>query len=102
LVSVPGYSVEVEGLSEEERIKNLEMLRFIGKEAKLRGLDFQLGLWTHAYEPEDSPNIRYRIKGLNDDNHAEYCRDAIKTLLTDCPEIDGLTLRVHYESGIPE
>ncbi|MDQ0253321.1 hypothetical protein J2S74_000693 [Evansella vedderi] len=102
LVSVPGYNVYVEGLSIEERNKNLNMLRFIGQEANRRGIEFHLGLWTHTYEPEESPDLRYRINGVNDDNHATYCRDAIKTLLEECPEIDGLTIRVHYESGIPE
>lgn len=102
LVSIPGYSVKVEGLSDAEREKNLEMLRFIGKEAKLRCIDFQLGIWTHAYQPEDSPNLRYKIEGLDTENHAPYCREALITLLKACPEIDGLTIRVHYESGIPE
>ncbi|MFC0472512.1 hypothetical protein ACFFHM_19010 [Halalkalibacter kiskunsagensis] len=102
LVSVPGYKVNVSDLSEDERNKNLETLRFIGQETKRRGLEFQVGIWTQAYEPEDSPDIRYKISGLNEENHAPYCRDALKTLLTECPEIDGLTIRVHYESGIPE
>jgi hypothetical protein len=102
LVSVPGYPVTVQDLSEEERDKNLQMLRFIGQEANRRGLEFQIGLWTHTYEPEDSPNIRYKINGLDGENHAIYCRDALKTLLQSCPEIDGVTIRVHYESGIPE
>lgn len=102
LVSVPGYSVKVKGLTDEERENNLQMLRFIGREAHRRGLEFQLGVWTHAYEPEDSPNLLYGIEGLNPENHAPYCREALLTLLKDCPEIDGLTIRVHYESGIPE
>ncbi|MBO1005077.1 hypothetical protein [Pseudogracilibacillus auburnensis] len=102
LVSVPEYSVKVAGLSDSEREKNLEILRFIGKEAKIRGLDFYVGLWTHAFEPQDSPNVRYKIKGIDREIHAQYCQDALKTLLIECPEIDGLTIRVHYESGIPE
>jgi len=102
LVSVPGYQVNVKDLSNEERDKNLQMLRFIGQEANRRGLEFQVGLWTHAYEPEESPDIRYKINGLHEENHAAYCRDALKTLLQSCPEIDGVTIRVHYESGIPE
>lgn len=103
LVSVQGFEhVKVEGLSNEEREKNLQMLRFIGQEANRRGLEFQVGLWTHAFEPEDSPNLRYKINGLNEETHAQYCRDALKTLLNSCPEIDGITIRVHYESGIPE
>ena len=49
-MKVPGYDVSVTDLPDSERESNLEMLRFISDEAAMRGLDFQLGLWTHAYE----------------------------------------------------
>ena len=42
-------------LSVEEREKNLAMFRFIATETAARGLQFQLGIWTHAYEWTDSP-----------------------------------------------
>lgn len=101
-LKVPGYSVKVVGLPEEEREKNLAMLRFISDEASARGLHFQLGLWTHAYEWQDSPEANYTIEGLTPGNHAEYCRSALRTLLEACPSIAGVTFRVHGESGIPE
>ena len=31
-----------------------------------------------------------------------YCRDALRALLTQCPNITGMTLRTHGESGVPE
>ena len=103
LVSVPGYEdVRVRELPEGEREKNLEMLQFISSEASRRGLHFQLALWGHAYDAVDSPDVNYTIEGLNDDNHAQYCRDAVRTLLQACPDIDGITFRAHYESGIPD
>ncbi len=114
LVDVPGYNVRVvriasqKGphdpvpLSNAERDKNLEMLRFIAAETASRGLQFQLGLWTHAYQWTASPHADHRIEGLTPETHAAYCRDALAILLKTCPEIQGLTLRVHYESGIPE
>ncbi|HEY1800897.1 MAG TPA: hypothetical protein VGG46_08185 [Terriglobales bacterium] len=117
LVDVPGYpEVRVtqlaaadgtrlanpKPLSKEEREKNLEMLRFIASETGARGLQFQLGLWTHAYEWTDSPNAYHRITGLSPETHARYCRDALAMILKECPEIQGLTMRVHGESGIPE
>lgn len=102
LVSVPGYSVKVKGLPEGERERNLEMLQFISQEAAKRGLHFQLGLWGHAYECRDSPDVNYTIEGLTQKNHAEYCRNAVRTLLQACPDIDGITFRAHYESGIPD
>jgi hypothetical protein len=117
LVAVPGYeSVRViqlaspDGkrlpvpvpLSVEERDKNLAMLRFIATETAARGLQFQLGIWTHAYEWTASPLAYHHIDGLTPQTHAPYCRDALAMLLKACPEIQGLTMRVHGESGIPE
>jgi hypothetical protein len=117
LVEVPGYSqvhvlqlASPEGkrlaspvlLPTSEREKNMEMLRFIAAETGARGLHFQLGIWTHAYEWTASPNAYHHIEGLTPATHAAYCRDALAILLRECPEIQGLTMRVHGESGIPE
>lgn len=102
LLSVSGYNVRAVGLPDEERDRNIEMLRFIVDEAKARGLHFQLGLWTHADDFKDSPNVNYRIEGLTPENHAAYCRDALHKLLESCPKIDGVTFRCHSESGVPQ
>lgn len=101
LVDVPGYDVRPRGLPEEERARNLDMLRFIGEETVRRGLKFQLGLWTIAYRWEQSPQATYAIEGLNDTTHAPYCRDAMALLLREVPAISGVTFRVHGESGVP-
>jgi hypothetical protein len=89
-------------LSNAERDRNFEMLRFIAQETGARGLHFQLGIWTHAYQWTDSPNAYHRIEGLTPETHASYCRDALAFILKECPQIQGLTMRVHGESGIPE
>ena len=102
LLHVPGYDVRADNVSDEERQRNLETLRFVSDEAKLRGIHFQLGLWNHAYQPLDSPRPRYRIRNLRSEDHAAYSAAALALLLQRCPSIDGLTLRVHYEGGIPE
>lgn len=102
LVSVPGYRVTVSGLPSGERERNLEMLQFISNEAATRGLHFQLGLWGHSYKCFNSPNVNYVIDGLTDANHAQYCRDALRTLLQACPAINGITFRAHSESGVPD
>ncbi|HET9723400.1 MAG TPA: hypothetical protein VFR44_06105 [Actinomycetota bacterium] len=102
LVDLPGYGVRVPQLLDEERERNLHMVRFASREAVARGLDFQFGIWTHAYEWIDSPEARYTIEGLTPDRHAAYCRDALQALLEACPDIGGLTIRTHGESGIPE
>jgi hypothetical protein len=117
LVDVPGYAgvkvvqrktadgtrLETPGvISAEEKARNLAMLKFIAAETGARGLDFQLGIWTHAYAWTDSPEAYHRIEGLTPETHAPYCRDALAILLRECPEIQGLTMRVHGESGVPE
>ena len=116
LVNVPGYNVRVmqlaaaDGtvlpapvpLSDRERQMNLEALKFIAAQTAARGLHFQLGIWTHAYQWTDSPHAYHSIEGLTKETHAAYCRDALAMLLKQCPEIQGLTMRVHGESGIPE
>ena len=102
LVSVPGYNVRAVNLPDAERDRNLEMLRFIGDQAAARGLEFQLGLWTHAYEWSNSPRVNYPTEGLNSANHAPYCRDALTAVLKACPAIGGLTFRTHGESGVAE
>lgn len=102
LLSVPGYDVRATNLPDAERDRNLEMLRFISDEAALRGIDFQLGLWTHAYQWTNSPDANHNITGLSQKTQAPYSRDALAVLLKECPAITGVTFRIHGESGVPE
>lgn len=102
LLKVPGYEVRATNLSDAERDRNFEMLRFISDEAAARGLDFQLGLWTHAYEWVNSPKANHVITGLTPQTHGAYCRDALALILRECPSIGGVTMRIHGESGVPE
>jgi len=102
LLDVPGYNVRAVGLPDAERDQNLAALQYISRQAALHGIDFQLGLWTHGYQFADSPNVNYTINGLNSENHAAYCRDALGLLLQKCPDVSGVTLRTHYESGVKE
>ncbi|MBW6425803.1 hypothetical protein KX729_30905 [Rhizobium sp. XQZ8] len=102
LLDLPGHDVKVVELSDEEREQNLDMLKFIGREAAKRGLEFQLALWTQRYDFDDVPRANYTVTGIGKDNLAPYCRQAITTLLQEVPEITGLTFRVHVEGGIAE
>ncbi|HEY4301662.1 MAG TPA: hypothetical protein VGM73_12375, partial [Candidatus Didemnitutus sp.] len=102
LVEVPGYTVRATNLPDSERDANLAMLRWISDEAAAHGLDFQLGLWTHAYRWVNSPEANHVIEGLTPETHAPYCRDALTKVLEACPNITGVTLRIHGESGVPE
>ena len=101
-LDVPGWDVRAEGVSDEERERNLEILKFIIAETKRRGMDFQMGLWNHAYDYGRNSVHRFPITGLTPDTHADYCAAAITELLRECPDIDGFSFRVHYEGGIPD
>ena len=111
-LNVPGYNVQVTIakvpnekpvlLTDKEQERNLSLLQFISAAAADRGLDFQLGLWTHAWNFDEAPNATHRIRGLTRATHAPYCRDALHALLEACPAITGVTLRTHGESGVPE
>ena len=101
LFAVPGYDVTAVGLPDAERDRNLETVRFISEETVARGLQFNLALWSHAYE-WPNPDTNYRISGLTPQTHAPYCRDALAVLLKACPDITGLSIRMHGESGIPD
>jgi hypothetical protein len=109
LLEVPGYNVSITpALPVGERDKNFDALKFIARETGARGLQFQLGLWTHAWQWTDSPKSDHVIRGLESGGKvdwalgARYSRDALAILLRECPEITGITLRVHGESGVPE
>ena len=110
LVEVPNYHVTITPpLPAGERKKNLDTLKFIAREAGARGLEFQLAAGIYAWQWTDSPHSDHVINGLNGaDGKADwklgaaYSRDALAILLKECPEITGVTLRVHGESGVPE
>ena len=102
LLSVPGYNVRAPQLTDAERDRNLQMLRFISEQTKARGMEFQLGIWMHGYRWNASPKATYTIEGLTPDTHGPYCRDALRALLKAVPEISGVTFRVHGESGVAE
>ncbi|MDE2265789.1 MAG: hypothetical protein KGL29_07815, partial [Alphaproteobacteria bacterium] len=102
LVAAPGYDVRVTNLSNAERDKNLDTLRFIAEQTVASGLDFQLGIWMHGYQLADSPSARYIVQGLTPQTQAAYCRDALTMVLREIPAISSLALRIHGESGVAE
>ena len=57
----------------------------------------------NRYDFDDVPNANFQVlnypRGVN---YARYCRDSLSLILKECPEISGVTLRVHVECGIPE
>jgi hypothetical protein len=102
LLKVPGYEVRATNLSDAERDRNLDTLRFISEQATLRGIDFELGVWMHGYQLANSPRAKYIIEGLTNESHGAYCRDALTAVLRTCPKISSVALRIHGESGVAE
>jgi hypothetical protein len=102
LLKVPGYNVRVPQLADAERERNLEMLKYISEQCVARGIEFHVGLWMHGYVWIDSPDANYTIEGLDKTTHGPYCRDAVRMLLKEVPNIQGLTFRIHGESGVEE
>lgn len=102
LLPVPGYDVRATNLSNGERDRNLDTLRFISEQTVARGIEFELGVWMHGYQWPDSPRARNTIEGLTPETHAAYCRDALTAVLNACPAISSVALRIHGESGVPE
>ncbi|WP_129669275.1 hypothetical protein [Phytoactinopolyspora endophytica] len=100
LLDVPGFHVRAQGVTAAERDRNLAALAHIAGETRRRGMSFQLGLWNHAYDYGYDSRHWYPILGISPEIHADYCAAAIRMLLAQIPEIDGLTFRVHYEGGI--
>lgn len=104
LIDVPGYQITVDGVDEAERAANLAALQHIGTQCARRGITFQLGLWNHSLHSElgAAPKLRYRVRGLSEDEVPGYTARALPQLLQAVPTISGITLRVHYEGGVPE
>jgi len=102
LLTVPGFpQVQVEGLDEAGRRRNLESLRRIAEQARARGLSFTLGIWTHLPVAKfiGGPRIHGLPEGLA---AAEYCAAGLRGILAACPAIDGVQFRMNVEAGIAE
>ena len=86
--------IHVPGLTEDDRERNLEMLRYISQTAADYGVDFTLGIWQHNER-------RSAVKGLTRENMGPYTYAALRAVLASCPAIRSVQLRTNYESGIP-
>ena len=102
LLAVPSYDVRATNVPDAERDKNLDTLRFISEQAVACGIDFELGIWMHGYQWQDSPKAQNIITGLTPETHAPYCRDAMTALLKTLPAVSSVGLRIHGESGVAE
>ncbi len=104
-------AVRVEGLRREEQAANLAMLRRIGEVATADGLDFAIAIWQQqpVVDKHVPPGPYARNFGHSSLRHlpqgaelVDYSAKALARLLSECPSIHRLQLRLNDESGIPE
>ncbi|MBC3758698.1 hypothetical protein H7U19_09810 [Hyunsoonleella sp. SJ7] len=96
LFDVQGFEgVSLIGEYKNSPTQYLNQLRKIGKTCHDYGLDFVFGIWGHGRSDE-------LVSGLPEDDTAytTYCSKGMLALLQKVPEIDGIQLRVNYESGV--
>lgn len=89
--------VRVPGLADQQRDRNLEMLRFISQTATDHAIDFTLGVWEHNVQRRMTPTV----EGLTPENIGPYSHAALKKVLAACPAIRSVQVRTNSESGIP-
>jgi len=97
---VPGFpGVCVRDLDEAGRNRNLEQLRRIGRLCRQYGQEFILATWQQTPWTESQ---RHMVEGLPVEGTglSEYCSAGMKELLIQCPEIEGVQLRVNFEAGV--
>jgi hypothetical protein len=94
--------VKAIGLTEEQRQKNLDMLKYISSLAADKGIDFTLGIWQQiAWEGKNQGSTQESmVRGLSRENMHSYTYLALKSLLEECPDIRTVQLRINHESGI--
>src|SRR5919199_607291 len=92
--------IRVPGLSEAERNRNLETLRYISQAAADHGIAFTLGIWEHNIQT--SPHrMTPTTEGITRENIGPYSYAALKKILQLCPAIVSVQMRTNEESGIP-
>ena len=99
-VQTPNASqVRAVGVSDEKRDANLQRLRAIGHQCHEHGLEFIFGTWQQTPWTKQQEML---VEGLPEEEGGlgDYCAAGLKTLLAQCPEIDGVHFRVNHEAGI--
>ncbi len=105
---VPGYpDVKVVGLSDQEQQKNRRDLNRMIEIAHSHGVDVRLGIWDHIYrggvqgsEEAAKKPLPGRVAGLNGSNLVPYTKAALRQMVDEFPEMDGIQFRMHWESGL--
>ncbi|MGI5916017.1 MAG: hypothetical protein ACOX9A_06145 [Anaerolineae bacterium] len=96
--------IRVEGITSEERARNLAALQAASAAMASRDITFCLGIWQSrpwtvangVWETQPT-----RVTGIDDlALLADYTRRGFLTLIERCPHIDAVQLRMNIESGV--
>ena len=97
LVDVPGYpEVELTNEGDVGRDETLAQLRRVGQLCDAYGLEFVFASWQQ--QPRENSQLIANLP--EEEEFIEYCGDGMYRLLTECPEIEGVQLRVNWEAGV--
>ncbi len=98
-IALPEFpEIRVPGLSDAQRDRNVDMLRYISQAAADHGVEFTLGVWEHNVRPSETPTV----EGLTRENIGPYSGAALARILQLCPAIRAVQVRTNNESGIPD
>lgn len=109
---VDGFpEVKMNNLSDADQAKNLKAINRMIELAHERGLEFKVGIWDHIYrggvqtggisdEDLERQSQDYLTQGLTTENLYAFTKTALKQLLQEMPELDGIQFRMHNESGL--
>jgi len=96
--------IRVDGITSDERARNLAALQMASQSMAERGLRFFLGIWQSRPWTiangvwEDQPT---QVSGTDDlPLLTRYTRDGFLRLMARCPHIGGIQLRMNIESGV--
>ncbi|MBC8609779.1 hypothetical protein H8702_01415 [Massilimaliae timonensis] len=83
--------------------KNHDMLAFISRQAKKRGIDFILGIWqVSPWKHKEMAGVQAcDVVNLTEENLKDYTYTSMKQVIEEFPDIQGLQIRANWESGIP-
>lgn len=109
---VEGFpEIKMKNMTVAEQTRNLSTLNRMIEMAHERGLDFKIGIWDHIYrggvqtggisrEELARQNKDHLVQGVDAENLSAYTQAGLAKLIQLVPDLDGIQMRMHNESGL--
>ena len=110
---VEGFpQVEMVGATDEQQARHTSAFKRMIQIAHERGVDITVGFWDHIYRGKvqgggipgaselAGTRTHHVVVGVTTENLVAYNKAAMKKFLDVFPDIDGIQLRMHQESGL--